>query len=179
MIAEKLTVPEYLEFEKASPERHEYVDGVLIPMPGASRRHGHIVLNIIETLRPKARAKGCELQAVDIKTRTQDRRFRYPDILVSCAINEDTYVLEQPCLLIEVTSESTEHTDRGAKVSEYLRIASLECYAIIGQEKPEVTVYYRDQHGWRVDIFENTGAFLIGCLETKLDLAQIYADVDF
>jgi Uma2 family endonuclease len=108
-----MSVTEYLEFEKTSEVRHEYVDGVLIPMPGTSRQHGNIVLNIVELLRPKARAKQCELQAIDIKTPTQNSRYRYPDILISCKPNTDKYILENPCLVIEVASNSTEHTDRG------------------------------------------------------------------
>jgi Uma2 family endonuclease len=181
MISQRLTmsVVQYLEFEKTAEIRHEYVDGVLIPMPGTSRQHGNIVLNIACVLRPKAQAKHCELQAIDIKTPTQNSRYRYPDILVSCTPNEDKYILENPCLVIEVASNTTEHTDRGSKVTEYLKILSLETYVIAQQDKPEITIYRRDEKGWRVDILESTGEFYIPCLDTNLSLEQIYADVVF
>jgi Uma2 family endonuclease len=174
-----MSVTEYLEFEKTSEVRHEYVDGVLIPTLGISRQHGKIVLNIVEVLRPKARAKQCELQAIDIKTPTQNSRYRYPDILISCKPNNDKYILENPCLVIEVASNSTEHTDRGSKVTEYLKILSLETYVIAQQDKPEITIYRRDEKGWRVDILEVTGEFHIPCLETNLTLEEIYMDVVF
>ncbi len=39
-----LTPEEYLAFERRSPERHEYVDGELFAMSGASERHNQIVV---------------------------------------------------------------------------------------------------------------------------------------
>lgn len=51
----EMTIEEYLEFEKASPVKHEYVGGRLYAMPGTTKRHNQIAFNIAR--RPSALPK--------------------------------------------------------------------------------------------------------------------------
>jgi Uma2 family endonuclease len=46
---------EYLEFEETSEERHEYIDGIIRPMPGELRPHNEVAINIVTLLRHPAR----------------------------------------------------------------------------------------------------------------------------
>lgn len=45
----KLSVEEYLELEKESDIRHEYVDGELLAMAGEKRRHNRLVRRLVTT----------------------------------------------------------------------------------------------------------------------------------
>jgi Uma2 family endonuclease len=177
--ARRMTVAEYLEHEKRSEVRHEYVDGIVLEMPGTTRTHGNIVKNIIKALDDIAQAKGCELQAVDIITRVRDTRYRYPDVVASCTPGTDRYVLENPCFILEVTSDSTADTDHGKKLDEYTKIESMQRYAIVSQKERLVIVYKRLASGWGFDTLEAEGEFEIPCLETSLSLDQIYAGIPF
>ena len=107
ILEKRLSVEEYLEFERHSETRHEYVDGVLRAMAGETLQHDDIVLHVIETLRPIARAKNCRLHASNIQTWVSGTRYRYPDIVVSCETVQNNRVLEDPCFILEVLSEST------------------------------------------------------------------------
>jgi Uma2 family endonuclease len=71
------TIPEdeYLEFERTSETRHEFVEGTLIAMAGETLKHDNLVLNVIQALRPKARAKKCHLHTTSIQTRVKDTRW--------------------------------------------------------------------------------------------------------
>ena len=107
MLARKtMSVEEYLEFEKTAEVRNEYVDGALLEMPGVSRRHNRIVVNIVKALDDIALYARCELHPTDVMTRTQNTRYRYPDIVVTCAPGDNSHVLENPCFLAEITSDS-------------------------------------------------------------------------
>ncbi|NJK44457.1 MAG: Uma2 family endonuclease [Pleurocapsa sp. SU_196_0] len=130
-----MSVEDYLEFEKTAEVRHEYVDGILLEMPGVSRQHSRIVINIVKALDDIALAKGCELHPTEVMTRTHRTRFRYPDIVVTCAPGDHTHILENPCFLVEVTSDSTSDTDHGPKLEEYTRLPSMQCYAIVSQTR--------------------------------------------
>lgn len=175
---QKMTVEEYLEFEKTSETRHEFVDGVLRAMAGESRRHDDIVLNIVEALRPVARANSCSLHATNIKTRVTSSKYRYPDILVSCAPGDDAYFLENPCFIVEVLSESTADTDHDKKLEEYTRLPSMQRYLLVSQTERRVIVYKRDNGVWTFEILTDTGAVDIPCLEAALTLEQIYAGLE-
>jgi Uma2 family endonuclease len=172
------TVEEYLELEKHSDTRHEYEDGLLIAMAGEKRRHNRIGLNIVAALRETVLERDCEIVFETVKLRARDTRYRYPDVMVSCAPGEDDYFLENPCFVVEVLSSSTKLTDTTKKLDEYLKLPSVTRYAIISQDERLVIVYKRVNDRFEVETLSD-GAFDIPCLETNLTLDQIYAGIVF
>ncbi len=178
LIAQKImTVEQYLEFEKTTETRHEFIDGQLLAMAGETLLHDDIVLNIVEALRPIARAKKCKLHATNIQTRVRGTRYRYPDIVITCEILQHIRTLENPCFIAEVQSDSTAETDNGTKLEEYTKIPSLQRYAIISQKTRQVVVYKRNGEIWTFEVLLENGEIDIPCLETSLSLEQIYADL--
>lgn len=172
------TVEEYLDLEKHAEVRHEYEDGVLIAMAGEKRRHNRIGLNIVFALREIVLERGCEIVFETVKLRSRGTRYRYPDVVVSCAPGDDEYILENPCFVAEVLSPSTELTDTTKKLDEYTKIPSVTRYAIISQDERLVVVYKRVNDRFEVETLTD-GAFDIPCLETKLSLDQVYAGIGF
>jgi Uma2 family endonuclease len=179
MTLHTLSPAAYLALEQTSDQRHEYVDGILLEMPGESRIHNRIAGNIYRALIAPADAKNCEVAIENVKTRTQPTRYRYPDVVVSCDPGQDPYFLQNPCILVEVLSESTAGSDQDEKLSEYTRLPSLQSYIIVSQTTSRVVLYWRDSLGWRVETIENDGEVLVRPLDTQLMLAHIYAGVVF
>ena len=104
----KLSVEDYLEGEQVSPVRHEYVEGEVYAMAGASDNHSRIVINLTTNLTVHLRESKCEPFSNDIKVRVTSKVYYYPDVLVSCEENpEDAHFRNNPILIIEVTSPST------------------------------------------------------------------------
>jgi Uma2 family endonuclease len=177
--AARMTPEEYLEFEKRSDTRHEYVDGLLHAMAGETREHNRIVQNILLALTPSVAARACEIVIETVKLRTRKSRYRYPDVIVSCAPGGDRYFLENPCLLVEVLSESASLTDTTEKLDEYLRIPSLQRYVLVEQIARRVIVYRRSAEGWMVEVLDGSGVIEVPCLESRLSLEQVYAGLSF
>jgi Uma2 family endonuclease len=64
--------------------------------------------------------------------------------------------MEKPCLIVEVTSKSTEWKDFTEKALAYQKLATLQVYLIVAQDQPLVTMYYRDEEtGWEVARFDD------------------------
>jgi len=79
---------------------------------------------------------------------------------------------------VEVTSPSTQATDRREKLEAYMRIASLRVYLIVDQRRKHVIVYSRDAAGeWLRDEMDDDGTVEIPFLQMSLTLAEIYDDV--
>jgi Uma2 family endonuclease len=176
---QSLSVAEYLEMEERSEERHEYVDGQLLAMAGETRQHNDIVGNIYVALREQARARGCRVQFETVKVPVSASKYRYPDVFVSCAPPDDDARLERnPCLIVEVMSESTKGIDLGDKLQEYMRIPSLERYLIVAQDKRSGLLYKRMPNGWVVQILEQNAEIDVPCLETSITLEQIYVGLE-
>ena len=174
---------DYLQAEKLTDIRHEYVHGCVYALAGASLRHNDIALNTAFALRSAALAIPCRVNVSDIKVcAAKSKAYLYPDVVVSCEQESaDAYYVEQPCLLVEVTSTSTAWTDQHQKVIAYQKLAALQTYLIIAQDRPQVTVYYSDAEGaWDVALYDQLEQSIpLLCPFTKLKLADIYAGVDF
>lgn len=174
-----ITVDDYLAAEDGADVRHEYIDGELYAMTGASRHHGLITLNIAAHLRPLLRGTSCQLFANDMKVRLKiadQDIFYYPDLLLSCdADDRETYYCNRPCLLVEVLSESTARLDRREKFFAYQTIPSLKEYLLIEQNARMVEVHRR-AGGWAQEILTEGGVRL-DCLDVELPLDVIYEDV--
>jgi Uma2 family endonuclease len=181
-LARKLSVSpaEYLEGEKIVKIRHEYVDGEVYAMAGGTKVHNLISFNLARTLHGHLRNTPCRVFIGDVKVHVAwdwRERFYYPDVVVGCAAGDnDPYVVEQPKLIVEVLSDSTERDDRSTKFYAYRRLPSLEEYVLLAQETRRVEVYRRET-GWDLEIYETEGNFSLPGVGLDLTLAEVYEGV--
>jgi Uma2 family endonuclease len=175
-----MTVEEYLRFEEAAvATKHEYVAGEVYAMSGVTRRHARIVMNITARLWAAARGGPCEVIAVDVKLRVATDRIYYPDVMVLCTPGPDeALVLDDPCLVVEVTSPGTARTDRGEKLGAYQSVPSLRAYLIVDHRRRRVERHWRDAAGaWQRDEIVADGRVPVPCPATELPLDDIYEGV--
>lgn len=177
---------DYLEGEKASDLRHEYVDGQVFAMAGSSVRHNRIAMNIVNFFYNAADAQGgkCEVFSSDIKVNIKHRKsFYYPDVLLSCdeTDDEDPYYKNNPCLLVEVLSNSTKDKDRIEKLLAYQMIDSLQVYMMVAQDHASVIVVSKNERGeWFSHHYnEHEEQITLPCLDVVLSVSQIYKRVVF
>lgn len=141
------TPENYLEIERISPIKHEYLQGQMVAMAGASKAHVIITGNLSALLVNHLRGTGCIAYATDMKVRLPGLNlFYYPDLAVTCndrdrRSNED-FILH-PKLIIEVLSDSTEAFDRGDKLADYKTIAEFEEYILVHQNQILVEQFQR------------------------------------
>ena len=175
-----LSEKEYLEGERASEIRHEYVGGETYAMGGASDRHGLIALNLATALRPHLRGTDCQLFIADMKLRVQvagEVAFYYPDLLLSCDPEDrETYFRSRPCLIVEILSEATARIDRREKLYAYTQIPSLREYLLLSQDRVEAELHRREGDSWKTLRFTG-GAVRLACLDLEIPLATVYEDV--
>jgi Uma2 family endonuclease len=178
-LEQKISVSDYLELEKHSGVRHEFVDGEILAMAGEKRRHNRIAGRIYAALLETAITQACEIAFESVKIRTRGTRIRYPDVVVSCAPGDDEYFIENPCFIAEVLSSTTEKTDLTLKLDEYKNMSSVERYALVSQDRRFVVLYKRVLDHWEVITLEDQGEIDLPCLGTSLTLEQIYAGISF
>ena len=132
------SVEEYLDMEQRSPVRHEYVGGMIFAMTGASFVHALIVRNLVTALDRHLRGGSCHVLAVDMKVQVDAANaFYYPDVLVVCDVaGQQAQQIDNPTLLIEVLSPSTETVDRREKRLNYQTLNSLREYVLVAQDRP-------------------------------------------
>jgi Uma2 family endonuclease len=138
---------DYLEGEQQSAVKHEFVDGDVFLMAGASKNHERLAGNIYRKFGNHLENSHCEPFASDMKVRTPNGNFRYPDCMVVCDdTSDDQFYSETPIILVEVISRSTRQNDEQTKRLEYMNIASLVEYVLIEQDYVDITVFNRNQN---------------------------------
>ncbi|TXH68300.1 MAG: Uma2 family endonuclease [Thiothrix sp.] len=173
---ELINEADYLIAELQALERHEYVNGRIYAMAGASKRHNRIAGNIYRALMDNA--SSCTAYISDMKVHSEKyHSYYYPDVVLGCDSDEtDDYVLEKPCLIVEVTSDSTLRKDYLEKSLAYQAIPSLQAYLIVAQDKVQVDMLTRGKDGsWELQQFNELGLELsLPCPVMSLSVATIY-----
>ena len=182
----KMTLEEYLEFEKNSELKHEYFDGEIFAMVGARKNHNRISSNVSRILGNQLLDRPCDVFSSDMRVKIEAiKKYTYPDILVACDkiefIADELDSLLNPVVIIEILSNSTESYDRGLKFTHYRLIDSLKEYILISQYHCQVEKFKRDKAGiWLYSsVEEMENSLKIESIECELSLSEIYHRVEF
>ena len=156
---EKISIEDYLQLEKDSGERYEYIGGEVRMMAGTTLEQEVIVKKLIRLLDACLEEKGCTLVTGQMKLYTPhcEKAFLYPDIHIYCGeikkqkMPQGAYALVNPTFIIEVLSGENRNYDRGDKFDCYRRIDSLQYYVIIESdlERHDPAMYVRTWEGNR------------------------------
>lgn len=174
-----LSPADYLAFERQAERKHEYIDGEVREVPGASREHNVLSANLLGLIHPVLKGRPLEVYSSDMRVRIPDGPYYYPDVVVApsppALEDEEGDTLLNPFAVIEILSPSTGAIDRGEKLDNYRRIPSLTDYLIVAQDRPWIDHYYRSGREWRLEIFTGLAdAVSLPGLGCDLPLAEIY-----
>jgi Uma2 family endonuclease len=180
-----MTSEAYLAFERAQLDaKHEFLDGEIIAMAGASRQHNRIVTNLVVSLGTQLRGRPCDVYSSDMRVKIPATGlYTYPDVIALCHDpqfeDEAMDTLLNPTVIIEVLSPSTEAYDRGLKFAHYRSIEAVQIYILIAQDKPQIEIFRRQKNeDWLLSVVGGLGARVsldaIGC---ELALADVYERV--
>ena len=179
-----ITPAEYLEGEELAELRHEYFDGQVQAMSGASDRHNEIAFDVASLIKARLKGGSCRTFMLDMKLELKPEGktfYYYPDIFVTCAPEDadSPLIKRHPLLVIEVLSPSTWRIDRGEKLHNYKGLPSIAEIVFITQDWPEVTVHRRTNE-WLAESFtrpDDTVRF--HSIDLSVALSEIYSSVEF
>jgi Uma2 family endonuclease len=178
-----ISAEDYLEGERISPIKHEYIRGEIYAMAGASKAHGIIAGNLFSLLRNHLRGSGCTTYMADIKVRIETANiYYYPDITVSCderdsvSLNED--FISYPRLIVEVLSPTTAAFDRGDKFADYRTLETLEEYVLINQDRIQVECFRRNSERlWVLHPYTRGSEIHLATVDFRCEIEALYEDV--
>lgn len=181
------SVEDYFALEAASAERYEFYHGEVFCMSGASSEHGTVAQNLSGMLYNALRRKPCRAFVSDLRVQVApNARYVYPDLVVVCgeprfAPDAPLDTLENPTVVFEIASPSTEKFDRGTKFGYYRAMPSIQAVVLVAQDRPSVEVYERAEGGsWRLHAADDLGAVArLDVLDVTLPLAEVYEGVAF
>ncbi len=164
------TVREYLR-TSWSPDR-EFVDGRIEGRNLGEKEHSIIQRYLTVLFAIKRAEWGVEVFP-ELRTQTESRRFRVPDILV--IRNEEKferYITRPPLIAVEVLSPEDTLTAMRAKAAEY-RLFGIEHIWIID---PEARIVWRYSEGGLNEV--RTGELTVAGTPIRVVLGELFAELD-
>lgn len=179
---------DYLDFEREAFEKHEFINGEIVAMAGASEKHNIIASNLfleigIQLKNTKCRAFASDMRVKAVKAKKSN--YYYPDIVITCGERkfEDGRrdVLLNPAVIVEVLSKSTRLKDRNEKLASYFASETLTDYVLVEQDSMHVEHYSRiDRENWNIRLLnENEHELVFDKLNCRVSLADIYNEIKF
>lgn len=142
---------EYVALEQGSDTKHEFIDGVIVAMVGASKSHDVIVNNLQRLIGNHLQGTPCRVAGSDLKLRVEaTNRVFYPDLMVLCSdpLAGDPFFETDARLVIEVLSNSTAKYDLDERSRTYRLVPSLGEYVSVAPDRMHVTRVRREGHQW-------------------------------
>jgi Uma2 family endonuclease len=176
----------YLDREVKSDQRHEYRDGVIIPMTGGTPQHNRISGLFYARLLFALLNRPYEIFHTDQRLWIPERQmYTYPDVMVLPkpielqAGRKDT--VTNPLLIAEVLSKSTRNYDGGEKFAAYRTIPSFQEYLLIDQYEMRVEQFIKlEDCEWRFLEYRKPESTLqLKTVELTLQLTDLYSNIDF
>ena len=179
-----MSVDEYFEWEQLQERKHEYIDGVVIEMPGVSNKHSLITTNLIYLfVAALDRMRFC-LRTAKLRVQVCPSRFVYPDLTIvrgrPAFADDSKYNLTNPFVVLEVTSPSSQDGDRLEKLGHYYDVPSIEAYLIVDQHRVCAELHTRGDGDWQRQVYtEMDDVISLALLDCELPLDQVYLGIDF
>lgn len=128
-----MTVEEFLALDRERlDQKYEFRNGQMVAMAGGSNNHTLIIGNIHAAIHPHLRKTPCRVFS-EGTLKVEDECY-LPDIMVTCneqdLTGNKTYI-ENPKLVMEVLSPTTEKDDRMDKVWVYTQCFSIQEYLLV------------------------------------------------
>jgi len=177
----RFTPQEYLLLERAADTKSEFIDGQIFAMTGASRAHNLIAVNLVACIRAALRGQPCEVYQSDMRVHVggDEDLYSYPDVVVACEpirfADDHTDTLQNPVVIVEVLSPSTEAFDRGEKFLRYQRLPSLAHFVLVAQDRRKVEHFARDGRRWSFEVLErDDDALNLTAIGVAVPLREVY-----
>lgn len=179
------TLDDYFGIEEMGGEvKHEYYNGEIFALAGASFNHNHIVANLLSALRAAFINGPCDAFANDVRVSTPSGLYTYPDVVVFCGEIETAEtklaVATNPTVIVEVLSDSTKEYDRGQKFDLYKSISTLREYVLIEQDRVSIEHFHLNDTGaWEKQGYVEADKELnLSSINFRIKLFQIYRRAD-
>ena len=158
-----MTEGQYLVLDDATDGNYEFYNGYvimlsppsaaydahpLLDMAGGSVAHSALSARLTSLIDQKLTDGPCLVHSSDVKLQiSSPTHYFHPDVLVACS-NETGQLLTDAVVVIEVLSPATEKRDRGAKLSAYKTLPSVQEYLLVGSQSQEIVIHRRESD-WR------------------------------
>jgi Uma2 family endonuclease len=179
-----MSAQEYFDWEAQQLERHDFYEGEVFAMSGASDSHNLAASNALVALTLHLRGTPCRVFTSDMRLQlAANRHYCHPDVFVTCDPRDRTpesrLLKQHPRLVVEVLSPSTADCDRGLKFEQYRQLESLEEVLFIDADRRVAELYQRGPAPqWLMTPARAGDVLHLRSVDLQLEVAALFVGLD-
>jgi Uma2 family endonuclease len=173
-----MSLEEFFNWDDGTDTRYELIGGFPVAMAPGLEDHGILALRLGARIDAGLAGRRPCRAGIEAGVLHPDRMdtFFVADVAVTCAPREARRrYMQDPILLVEVLSPSTERHDRRTKVPAYQRIASVQEILLIDSEGRYAELHRRHGEQWIIQIIiGDTGIISLASVGIEISMFDLY-----
>lgn len=171
----RMTADEFLAFAGEGDERYELIDGEVVAMATPADPHGTITGNACCEIDRHLRDRPPCRAVVEAGIRIDQHNHFKADVAATCAEPRMAPSVEDPFLIVEVLSPTSEAHDAGLKVPRYCELPSVREIWLVHSRERRVQLWRRSGEAWVVSLpLRGDAGFHSDVLAAEVTLASLY-----
>ncbi|MFZ1427153.1 MAG: Uma2 family endonuclease [Geminicoccaceae bacterium] len=172
-----MSVADFLAWNDGTDTRYELVDGEIIVMNPPRAPHARLVVELGAALRSRL-PPHCGVYAGGGATLQDDEfNYRIPDLTVSFVQSREHWV-EQPRLVVEILSQSTQKYDITGQLVFYRSIPSIDEILLVRFDRRWCELWQRVGDNWSIENHIGSALLPLRATTSPLPLDEIYGPLD-
>ncbi|MGE0258790.1 MAG: Uma2 family endonuclease [Alphaproteobacteria bacterium] len=179
----RLTLDEFLLWDDGTDTRYELISGCPVAMAPGMEDHGVLAARLAARLENALISRRPCRAIAEAGILDPDRAdtFFVVDIGVTCAPREPRrQYMQDPMLLVEILSPSTERRDRKVKVPAYQRIPSVQEILLVDSDSRYAEIHRRQGEQWIIQIINKPeGTIPLASVGIEIPMSELYEGFTF
>jgi Uma2 family endonuclease len=178
----RMTLDEFLHWDDGTDTRYELIGGFPVAMAPPAHNHGALTARLAGRLEAVlASRRPCRV-IVEAGVLDADRadNFFVADVAVTCAPYSRRQYLQDPILLVEILSPSTERHDRRIMIPAYQQMASVQEILVVDSDARYAALHRRQGDQWIIQISRgDAGMISLASVGIEIRMAELYEGLVF
>lgn len=173
-----MTLDEFLRWDDGTEIHYELIGGFAVAMAPPAEAHRMLAMRLgsrIDAALANRRPCNAQSEAGVVRADRADTYFE-ADIAATCEPNEfGRQAIQNPFLIVEILSPSTERHDRWVKLPAYRQIATVQEILFIASDGIYAELHRRSGEQWITDILRGGEAVLnLASVPFEVRLGELY-----
>ena len=179
----RMTLEEFLRWDDGTDRRYELIDGFPVAMAPPARAHGILCARLgglIDAALRSRRPCAAQIEA-GIARPDGDDSFYVADIAVSCQpYTQGEQLVQEPILIVEILSPSTERRDRRVKLPAYRQMETVQEILLVASDERYAELHRRAGKQWITEILRgNEARISLISVSVEIAIADLYEGIAF
>jgi Uma2 family endonuclease len=179
----QMTLDEFLRWDDGTDTRYELIGGFPVAMAPPAEAHSMLAVHLVGPIDAALSSRRPCRALIEAGITRPDRADTYfvADIVATCApVEPGRQAAEDPFLIVEILSPSTERHDRRIKLPAYRQIETVQEILLVASDERYAELHRRAGAQWLTEIIRGSeSALRLASVGIEIAMSELYDGIVF